>query len=273
MWTVFGIDAGLGALELAAKSVAVAAVALGLATTMRRMSAAHRHVVLAGAVAALLVLPVAAVVGPRWHAGWIPVTVPSGGPGPNAAVSDVGPAVSPAEGPGGTAASWVQPRRAGPTPTRSRGSVPWVLAGWVAGALLLAGRLLGGRLLVDRIVRAAAPVTDAGLLQAFDSVRAACLPGRTVALAWSERSRMPFAARFWRPVLVIPAHAIDWPRERFVEFFTTSAATSPGGIRWCNWQPAWPAASTGSIRSSGRWSAGCSSNASARATTLCCCAR
>jgi len=64
-------------LDLALKSLAIAAFGLGITALMRRSSAATRHLMLTLTLAGLLILPAVELALPRWQVPFLKVTVPA----------------------------------------------------------------------------------------------------------------------------------------------------------------------------------------------------
>jgi murein DD-endopeptidase MepM/ murein hydrolase activator NlpD len=102
-----------------------------------------------------------------------------------------------------------------PAPADPAGS-PW-LAGfglvWLAGFLALSLRRLGGILATRRLLERSRPCRDPRLLKAVESVRI-LLDGRPVELRVQPGHGAAFVAGLFRPRIVLPAEAAQWPPER-----------------------------------------------------------
>jgi len=158
-----------------------------------RASASLRHLVWVAALAAVLLLPLAERVTPRWRVG-----VPAAGgaeriatPAPVAAPS------SPA------------PRVPSPLPAERRPAWFWL---WAAGVVLVAVRWFAGVAGVVRLLRGAAPA--AHTLDALDSARRLLALRRRVRVFESPRASVPMTWGVWRPVVLLPAGSAAWPAAR-----------------------------------------------------------
>lgn len=96
------------------------------------------------------------------------------------------------------------------------GGFPW-LAGfglvWLAGFLGLSLRRLGGILASHRLLQRSSPCRDPRLLRAAESVRI-LLDGRRAELRVLPGRGPAFVAGLFRPRIVLPAEAVQWPPER-----------------------------------------------------------
>ncbi len=180
-------------MDVAVKAAVLLAVGALAELLWRRASASARHLlwtsVLAGALAVALVSPVA----PRWRmeAAAIDAAPVVGlfraGSVPNAAEIPAAPETAPAP--------------------RANPAIPWsALAAWLwaAGAALVVTRMTAGAWAVRRIVRRAmpAPETIAARVRARAEVLLASGP------------LMPMTCGVFRPRILLPADARNWPAER-----------------------------------------------------------
>jgi beta-lactamase regulating signal transducer with metallopeptidase domain len=92
--------------------------------------------------------------------------------------------------------------------------VNWALAVWFAGALLLLFRLLVGFATTKWLTRGATRFKDARLTELFSSLLSELQVRGRVRLLRSERTLMPIVCGVFRPVVLLPAGADDWPEER-----------------------------------------------------------
>jgi len=174
--TILGWGALKGALLLGA--------AVGLTTALRDARAAVRHAVWAGALGAALVLPVLDALVPAWRLAILPATPVGGAAGAASVV-------------GGFA--WA----------------PLLIVGlWALGVLVVAGRWVSGALGAARLVRLAAPLSDAAWTH--DAARVARRAGlaRPPELRLSRDLRSPVVWGLWRPILLLPGDALGWTDER-----------------------------------------------------------
>jgi TonB family protein len=147
-----------------------------LSVALRRASAAARHLVWTVAFAALLLLPVLSVAVPRWT-----VTVPQ---------TQIRPAFP----------SQVRaPIAAASKPIRAE--IDWLLLVWLTGATLVLARFGVGTARIWLITRRARPMAIAGV-------------SNDIRVLAAERGAMPLAWRVLRPVILLPAEAVQWPSER-----------------------------------------------------------
>jgi len=236
------LDALAGSLLAAsAKGTILLLLALGGALVLRSGAAATRHAVWVTALAALLVLPLAAVVLPGWHVASVPLASHVTPPAVPAVEAYSPAAESPAVLLDETAPAAVLPpvstyestslfRQAeavvaGAAAT-ARGylraalawgfAYGWHLAGlvWLAGIVGLALRWGGALLGAARIVRDAEPVIESGwVAAAADAARAQGVRG-AVRLLRSDRLAVPVAWALGRPAVVLPSDADTWDADR-----------------------------------------------------------
>jgi beta-lactamase regulating signal transducer with metallopeptidase domain len=200
--------------------------ALIVVATLRRASAAVRHLVWGTVIASLLVLPLVSAVLP-WQLSIVPVpiaavpvaTINAGTPTPP---TPAAPSESPREPGAGAVSSGQMPdpatiTTAAPslwsrlTPTTLLASL---LIVWALGAVYLLGRLCLGAVVLARVVRRGTPL-DAPewrrpLLEAADRLALERLPR----LVMSDRLPMPFACGVLHPAIVVPVEAAEWDDRR-----------------------------------------------------------
>lgn len=203
------------ALEMIVKSILVLAVVLLLAWSMRRFSAATRHLCLAAAAVALLALPVASALLPSWQLLELPAPL----------VSALEPASSDAAAMRASAEESPAARRSVRAASPGAGSSPaaeggrpgwlsWILLTWGTGAAILLTRLVGGKLYGQWIVSKATPAGDRRLVVAVGRVAERFGIARPPAVVESDHMKVPFVWGLFRPRLVLPSGAADWPAER-----------------------------------------------------------
>ena len=205
-------------LAFVAKGSLVLITAGAAAWTLRRSSAAARHVVWAAALASLAALPVAWVLLPR-----VPVTLPAW----QAAATPVAARmtrlpVRVSERIGGNVASLSHAPAAGiatsapPTETDPSSRVPGavlIVALWLVGAAVWLLRTFGGLVVLRRLRNAARPLDSAVWT---DRVRSAAteLGMSPIDLRASGRIPVPVTFGVVRPVVVLPEGADGWSAER-----------------------------------------------------------
>ena len=85
---------------------------------------------------------------------------------------------------------------------------------WLGGTLLMVGRLVVGVANVRRMVGEAEPADGAEWDALVDGTRRSIGVHSPARLLISPRAAMPFTSGLVRPVIVLPASAEDWTRER-----------------------------------------------------------
>jgi TonB family protein len=204
-----GWDAALAFLaENAWKATVILGVAFGAALALRRASASLRHLVWSAAVACLVVLPLASLALPPWHA-----VLPAG--------SGIGlmAAAGPADAPLSGVADVPVAAQASPSGevAGQRGGFSFsaaLVAVWAIGFCLVAVRLWIGVRRVNEMTRGARELQGRDWSQASAQLTALLPLRRAVALLRSERVSIPMTAGFWRPVVLLPNDAEEWPAER-----------------------------------------------------------
>jgi len=178
------------AAEIAWKSTVLLIAASAVSLLLWRASAALRHLVWTLALGSLLALPLFLDILPKWSAAKV-AYVP--------AATEVRAA---------PAAVSVTSHRV----PSSSGGFPVVLAIWLTGALICFWRWKRGGAKVTQMREGAALLTghDAEVREAAEHVG---LSGK-VQLLRSPAELVPLAAGVWKPVVLLPASASDWSRER-----------------------------------------------------------
>lgn len=183
-------------LDLAVKSVIVAAAGLTAVALLRRSSAATRHYVLTLTMAGLLLLPVVSFLAPHWAVPFVRLEVP---PATSRQVSiDAGLAL-PASVP-----SWAPSATTAP----SSSGLPLTLLLWsaVAGVCLLK---IGVRLARLRGMERNLDMSDDAGLQAV-VVEQCRHAGRHVLLLEGSVNEPPMTWGHFRPVMLLPRDAGSW---------------------------------------------------------------
>jgi beta-lactamase regulating signal transducer with metallopeptidase domain len=89
----------------------------------------------------------------------------------------------------------------------------WVCAVWVTGAALTLVVTMAAAIAV-RVTSRPRPVTDADLLARVDECSSIVIPERMPRLMVGSRIGTPMVWGYWRPVIVLPPEALDWPEAR-----------------------------------------------------------
>jgi TonB family protein len=176
-------------LASALKATVILAAAYACAAMLKQASAASRHLVWTAAIAATLLLPVLAAVLPGWR-----VAVP-----PRVATELT---VRPSQ-PAGPAAA------AHPIPAR-RSTADWLLVVWAVGCGVVLARALAATVRVWWMVRHSREENEPMLATLASQLGLR----RPVRLLTCAPAAMPVTWGIWRPVILLPASAAEWPAER-----------------------------------------------------------
>jgi TonB family protein len=177
-------------MDLAVRGTAILATAFAAAWMLRSASAAIRHFLWTAAFAAVLLLPAAMRVGPRFPMASTPVTATS-------TVVRVTPAR-------------VQPSTV-PTGKSRPVQIPWT-GFYVAGMLLVLARFVGGAVRMRSLVGRAAPARYAA--RAGAKVREELGIERDVRVVEGEQAEVPMTWGVRRAIVLLPAAAREWPAAR-----------------------------------------------------------
>ncbi len=218
-------------LEVSVRGAVVLALTAAVCLTLRRASAALRHLLWTLAIICLLCLPLVSLLLPAWRVRGVPrLPAPSAGPvhqslaqpepGGDASI----PALTTA------APATILKSSAAPslTANRTRGSVErWAsgrfpreripslaLAVWALGAAIALLPALVGLVCVARLVRRARPVVDDSWCELMRDASAQLRLRRPVRLMCSPLDTVPMICGWRRPVLLLPAGADGWTDER-----------------------------------------------------------
>jgi beta-lactamase regulating signal transducer with metallopeptidase domain len=201
------------------KSFVVLALAGGICALARRTSAATRHLIWFLAVASLPCLPLLTAMLPSWEK---PLWVASTGFDPGNQVSlalEFSPGAKSAAAPPNApaVASAANISGDGGRTIAARFDANWLVFGfaaWAAGVALVLISTVGGQLRLRKFSRTAQlqPGADWALL--LDEARETLGLRRAVILLSAADNVMPLTWGWWRPVVLLPADAENWPVER-----------------------------------------------------------
>jgi len=189
----------------AIRAAAVLAFAWLLTSVMRRASASARHIVWTFAIAAAALVPVTALVAPRWEVR-SPVALSTTTTTPRVPVS--APARS-------ARAAAPQPTAPAATPRAGIASLDaaqTALVLWAAGTLAVLLYLCVGSVSAWRLRRRAA-TTSSATHDVHALAEALAIPA-TIAVVDSETATTPMVSGIWRPLIVLPREAAAWPEAR-----------------------------------------------------------
>ena len=231
----FGASANPGTLMLLGKATFLLAAALGVTAAMRRASAGSRHLVLVATFVSLLVLPLVAarlplqlrVLPQSLQPAELETRLRPQSRAPVAEQSAIlrapdAPAAgneTQGRGPSAETSGAGSVRQANPTdtpaPAPSRWSLGIVLVSvWAGGVVVFLGWLAHGQWMVRRIVNQAPPMNSDEWQRALWEVADRLDLEQVPLLLQSERTHMPFASGFLRPVIVLPTDAESWSADR-----------------------------------------------------------
>ena len=222
-------------LDAALRGAVVLLAALVLTVLLHRRSAALRHAIWAGAIAAQLVLLGLAVWGPRWRvaapdvvSALVPPSAQQSAPAPESA-----PPATPdarVQGPGATSSVATSPDSlAAPRTTRTSSSTAErapaparaalslaraLLVLWVLGAAAVLLRLAVGTVIVSRLARRGRRVDDGGWLSLTQRLASTLRIDRPLTLMRGDRLGVPVTWGVVYPVVLLPDDADEWPEER-----------------------------------------------------------
>jgi beta-lactamase regulating signal transducer with metallopeptidase domain len=182
-------------------------LALGVAVdvSLRRQSAALRHLSWSVAVGAVLLVAPLTLAGPRLR-----IPVPGRWPTAGFSAADLAR----------------RPMRNAPREDRRTESSPQgpagdfltaesvVLSLWAAGALALLARLMAGRLRLRQLRRRCPPLGSPEVVAICREAARVVGCRRRVALAQGERTSVPSTFGLLRPVVLLPAGVEAWPEDR-----------------------------------------------------------
>lgn len=190
------------------KSGALLLAGTAFLASLRRASAANRHVVLLLGFATLLLLPVTGLFTPRWALSMN--TAPEATPAP--ATPPVTVAVARME----TAAGAVPttPSTDSGVPSSTLSVIPWkslFVAAWLGGALLLVSRRAIITLRMCTFARRGVPIRGARLASLASVLVESS--GIHVPVRQSAACQVPLVAGVLRPVVILPTEASEWNDE------------------------------------------------------------
>jgi beta-lactamase regulating signal transducer with metallopeptidase domain len=207
---------GTMAIGIAFKSLLLLALVLIVIWFMRRSSAASRHLYLAAAALALLVLPLAASLLPSWDIGHLPYPVQSRIEG-----SMTLPARTGAEE---TESLKLTQEPALKTPLQKSGDenartprltwLGWIFIIWLGGASILLLRLIGGKFYGTWTARKSPHITDRGFVKTLSEISEQFGIRRRITAVESTRIKVPFVSGFLKPKIILPSQIKNWSGKR-----------------------------------------------------------
>jgi beta-lactamase regulating signal transducer with metallopeptidase domain len=231
-------------LDAAIKSLAVLALTVFITFTLRRASAASRHLVWLLGMASLLVLPILSATLPAWHVlpAWaMPQALgvaasttdhaqsaiePPSSPSPHRAGTDgmvrvqISPEILAPVAPFGPRTDRSPRRPAAPAPEApsvSASRLPWqfwVLLAWAIGCVLLLARIALGVASLRRLDRRSTPIRGESWLALLRELSAQLGLRRRVELLSGPHRAMPMVWGIRHVRLLLPADSSEWTDEQ-----------------------------------------------------------
>ena len=226
-------------LDATVKGSLVLVLAGAAAFILRNRSAATRHLVWCSAMVGLILLPTASLTLPGWRVlpDWLDARRVLTVHAPREAEADGSPTSLPAADSDDQPPVVVLSRKQSPDITVLRpvpepantllaGDFPsdrtnskhtawaWLVPVWAAGTFLLLLRLLLGQLSLWRLSRRANPIEAGPLADALKRLRLESGMQRNIVLLGSGERSVPMTWGIWRPKLLLPDEAFNWPADR-----------------------------------------------------------
>ena len=213
-----------------------------LVLTLRRASAAARHLVWSLGLGAMLALPFISLTLPAWDVPVITTWLSGTTSKRNATKED--PAVFLASSQiHGDDTARVSPAAVAPADHRIRAG--WILFLWAIGSWLLAARMAVGEGRVLRIAKRSLPFETPRAKAVLEGVRSSFRLSRAVRLRTSAEIVVPFTRGVLRPAVLLPAEAEQWSRQQLEwvlahelahvrrnDYLTQLAAQLAGALFW-----------------------------------------
>ena len=203
--------------DSALKGATLLSLALVITWALHKASAAARHLVWFGALAALLILPLLSGLLPGWRvlpawtasAAWTEPAWPAPGTDPAPSLSWPARAVEPALALTGVR-STNDPTTAREAAHPDLGLHEWVSLVWLAGFSLLALRLVAACWLQWRPSRSCGQIVEGRIRDALQTARRQLGLRRNVQVLVNQRRAIPMVWGIFRPRLLLPAEALSW---------------------------------------------------------------
>jgi beta-lactamase regulating signal transducer with metallopeptidase domain/HEAT repeat protein len=208
------------------KGVVLLALAFLITLSLRRGSAAARHLVWALALGGLLLLPILSLALPKWQLPILPRTVLTVIPArvmiappppivpqePRSEISPATPAgpletVGPSEKP-------ISKTTARQFPARPLPISFWLVSGWFTVTLAALVPLLAGFVLVGRLIRQARRLEHDPWPSLLRSLSERLGLRRRVRVLRTNGATMPMSVGVWRPTILLPREVEEWTEEK-----------------------------------------------------------
>lgn len=199
-------------LEMTLKAVLVLGIAFVILLIGKRFSFATRHLILTFAIVSLLLLPLVSHILPAWNLSFLPSVLPQ----------EVQPANSPppAQLEPITSPSHLEPipySLSNPIRETHSDSIPWpawIFIVWIAGASVVSIRLIAGSIGTRLLIHHASPVKNYSLRDLLATHAEKLGIKRKIRLLQTPRALVPLTCGFFRPSILLPKGAFDWPEQR-----------------------------------------------------------
>ncbi len=182
-----------------------------LVLTLRRASAAARHLVWSLGLGAMLALPFISLTLPAWDVPVITAWL-SGAASERNSTQEDSPVFLERSQIDGDDTARVFPAAIGTAEHRFRAG--WILFLWAIGSSLLVARIAVGEWRVLRIARRSLPFETPQANAVLESVRSSFRLSRAVWLRTSAEIAVPFTRGWLRPAVFLPAEAQQWSRQQ-----------------------------------------------------------
>ena len=213
------------AVEIIIKSLIIQAAALSALWFMRRTSAAVKHLYLSVALLIMLALPIAVLITPSLNVGIVslPVSLQQA----SSAAQPSGPASETPAGGDKVSIAGEQtaedPRAVVGTQSLNRGGsaklLRLLITAWAVGTGGLLVWLFAGLLYTLWLSSRAVMIEGGGLVRLLKEAQGQIGLTRRVTLLETDRIRVPVVFGIYRPRLMLPSRASQWPQERLRAIF------------------------------------------------------
>jgi beta-lactamase regulating signal transducer with metallopeptidase domain len=199
-------------LLILARVTAVALIGRLMLAAMTRAAASTRYLVAVTTFCSMLAVPLISAAGLQWRLAWLPA--------PKVATAERAK-VEMVDAPGSASLNLRAASAGISSPDGWRG---WILPAVLAVAVLFAARMLFGIIAIRWITARAREIDDDKLVRDFDVAGRQLGVERLVRLLASEHVSVPMVWGIRQPVLLLPAAALQWSRERLRVVFAHELA-------------------------------------------------
>jgi beta-lactamase regulating signal transducer with metallopeptidase domain len=199
-------------LLILARVTVVALIGRLLLAAMARAAASTRYLVAVTTFCSMLAVPLISAAGLQWRLALLPA--------PKTSSADLAKTDAPERRVGNPVVPWTAPDAAPATD----GWPTWLFPALLAVAAIFVARMLAGIVAVRWITAHAREIEDDALVRDFELAANRLGIARMVRLLATDRVHVPMVWGIHRPVLLLPAAALEWSRERLRVVFTHELA-------------------------------------------------